>query len=593
MARTVLNGRPVSPGVAVGPALVATELTPERVPERRIPAAEAEAALQALEEARQRAIEGLKRIQAATTRELGIQDAAIYGAQISVLQDPDALKFLRAAIQEQRLAPESAIQALLDRFTQLFESMEGGDVQGWVADLRDPWVAVLRELGAREAEQWSGEGEAAVPLILVVAELSPAVVGRHHRTPLAGIVAARGGRFSHGAVLARSFGIPCVSGIEGAETRIRSGDRLVVYGDQGRVVVGAGEDELREARAAADQIRAIQEALTRQAREECRTADGVRIRLEANIESPRDLDLFDPDIVDGVGLFRTEFAFMERRSFPSAREQQRLYRRILEKMEGRPVVFRTLDTGNDKPLPYFETPAEANPALGWRGLRVSLEFPDLFLVQLKALVRARAAGRVRILLPMVTTLEEMRSARECYERVLDEAGLKREEAPPLGAMIEVPSAAVVLPALARECDFLSVGTNDLIQYLFAVDRDNGRVADLYQPYHPAHLQVLQRIARVCRDAGKPFSACGEMAGYMAGALFLVGAGFRTLSIAPAFVPKIQATLREASLAELEALAARAADCEVAEESTALLEEAAARLWERAVERARATDTASG
>ncbi|MFQ5749521.1 MAG: putative PEP-binding protein, partial [Planctomycetota bacterium] len=238
-----------------------------------------------------------------------------------------------------------------------------------------------------------------------------------------------------------------------------------------------------------------------------------------------------------------------------------------------------------KKLRYFATPKELNPALGWRGIRVSLEWRDLFLMQVSALVRARSRGDVRILLPMVTTLEELRQARALVEEVQAQAKGNPQRVP-LGIMIEVPAAAMALRDLVLEADFLSVGTNDLVQYLFAVDRDNAWVSSLYQTYHPAHLRVLRYIARICNLAGKPVAVCGEMAGEAAGALFLVGAGFRCLSMAPPFVPEIKGLLRQAPLSELERLASRAALCATGEEARGLLDAAVERYWKRAVHCAR-------
>lgn len=575
MARLELKGVSVNPGVGIGTVFVAVEAGGLQIPERKITPSKVAAALAGFEAARLRAIEGLVSIQSATAKELGIQDAAIYGAQIAVLKDPDALQTIRELVRRKHLAPESAIQALLDKFTGLFEGLEGGDIKNWAADLRDPWYAVIRELN-RQQEEHEIETAKVGKLIVVAEELTPSLVTRFDLNHVSGFLCARGGRFSHGAVLARSFGVPTVIGVEKVHARARNGEACVLRAGGGHALLGATKIEQAEAQKLAEELERLTHTLEAAAYEPGRTADGTPVEIRANIESPRDLSLFDVQTVAGIGLVRTEFAYMERPTFPSQKEQSEIYRSILEPFANKPVVFRTLDIGGDKPLRYFKQPAERNPALGWRGLRVTLEWQDLFLQQLQALVEARRMGNVQVLLPMVTTLEELRAAREMLEQVCgeDEPGTKL----PLGVMIEVPSAAMAVEDLAAEADFIAVGTNDLTQYLFAADRDNPWVSELYQPYHPAHLRLLASIARTCQEVGTPLSVCGEMAGEPEGALFLAGAGYRTLSMAPVFAPTIKALLRQAKISDLQEIAKEAARCKTSSESRNLLEQAADSYW---------------
>ncbi|MCH2101758.1 MAG: phosphoenolpyruvate--protein phosphotransferase [Planctomycetes bacterium] len=575
MTRLELKGLPVAPGIVVGPAVL-VDAAEEVGRERRITPTQVDAAVRLFEGARQRAIKSLEIVQGATAQELGLQDAAIFGAQIAVLQDPAALDEIRNLIRTECYAPESAIQIVVEKFSKLFDALEGGDIKNWAADLRDPWHAVQRELALdRSGELADPDGG---PLILIAEELVPSLLTRVPRARLAGVVCARGGRFSHGAVVARSFGVPTVTGVEQIVARIEPGESMVLYADSGRVLLGADEGELISAAQRSEENAAIQDQLFADAGEAVVMRCGQIIPILVNVESPRDLASIDPARVDGVGLFRTEFAYMERPTFPAVSEQAELYREVLHHFQGKPVVFRTLDIGNDKQLRYFQTPTEANPALGWRGLRLGLHWKDLLLAQIQALIEAGDAGDVRVLLPMVTLREEIRETRALIQATLP----PESQMPPLGCMIEVPAAAMALREIAPEVDFVSVGTNDLVQYLFAVDRDNPWVADLYQPYHPAHLRVLHHIAETCAEASTPVSVCGEMAGEMEGALFLVGAGFSQLSVATPFVPQLKAILRRFSQEELSDLARAASQQESAEESHLMLREAAERSWSEVV-----------
>jgi phosphotransferase system enzyme I (PtsI) len=279
---------------------------------------------------------------------------------------------------------------------------------------------------------------------------------------------------------------------------------------------------------------------------------------EVNIESIHDLDTFDVAWTDGVGLLRTEFLYMEKREFPSEEEQYRLYRRVVEHLRGRPVTIRTLDIGGDKQLDYFRMPPERNPALGWRGLRVSLQWPDLLRVQLRAAMRASSRGNLRVLLPMVSSVDQLEEALAIFDSLrldLDEQGYAIPDDVPLGVMVEVPSAIFNLRSFLAEIDFVSVGTNDLVQYLLAVDRDNSWVAKLYEPHDPSVFHALREVANVSREFGKPCSVCGDIASDPLIALVLLGLGYDSVSVAPHFVPEIKYLLRRTTLARAKELAA--------------------------------------
>jgi phosphoenolpyruvate-protein phosphotransferase len=291
-----------------------------------------------------------------------------------------------------------------------------------------------------------------------------------------------------------------------------------------------------------------------------RTSDGGFLQVMANIESLRDLDMFDAAHTDGIGLLRTEFLYMERPHFPSEDEQFRMYRRVLEHMDGKPVTLRTLDIGGDKRLPYFKTPSESNPAMGWRGLRVSLQWEDLLRVQLRAAMRAGSYGNLRILLPMVASLEEVSAVHRIFGSVRSSLLEEGYEVPgdiPVGVMVEIPSLVLCIDDIFALVDFVSVGTNDLVQYLLAVDRDNPWVSKLYEPHHPAVIRSLDLVARASRKAHKLCSVCGDMADDPAIAMLLLGMGYDSVSVAPNFFADIKYSVRRSTLARLRALASEA------------------------------------
>lgn len=331
---------------------------------------------------------------------------------------------------------------------------------------------------------------------------------------------------------------------------------LLVDGDQGCIHINPTEEETEhfdEAKRSRDQRRA---ALAKVADKPAVTMDGAQLEVMVNLESLRDLEMFNPDHCDGVGLLRTEFLYMERNQFPSEEEQFRLYRRVVDHMQGKAVVFRTLDIGGDKQLPYFQLPEEENPALGWRGLRITLEWQDLLRSQLRAILRAGCLGPVSILLPMVTNISEVRRVKDILVDIKGQLLAQGYEVPErveLGVMLEVPSSVVILRDLVKEVDFISVGTNDLVQYLLATDRDNPFVAKLYEPYHPAVIRTLAYIGRVCEESSCPASVCGDLAGDTIIAMLLLAMGFTGVSVSPHFLAEVRLGVRSTTIKRLQKL----------------------------------------
>ncbi len=575
-----VKGVAVAPGLAIGPVHV-VRAAAEAAPTWSVPEEDVPRELARLDSAIRQAGEAILAQQRIVAQQLGERDASIYNVHKLMLDDPSARKEVETTVREQRINAEAAVQAMVDRLRGALAGTDGDRARGaWAQELIDPWRGVLDALMHGDRIEMERDTE---PVIIAAAELTPQVVTFLERTRVLAVVCETGGRFSHGAVLARSFGFPCVVGLPNLLSRLEQGLRICVDGDAGTVGLRPDSNDLDGFLARIERRKARQKKLALHAGEPAVTTDGQPFSAFVNIESLRDLDTFPNGHCDGVGLLRTEFMYMERPQFPSEEEQYRLYRRVLERMGGRAVTLRTLDIGNDKQLPYFKTPKEANPALGWRGLRISLEWQDLLRVQLRAALRASAHGPLRILLPMVSRLEEVQEVHRIFNGVkkqLLDQGFEVAADVPVGVMIEVPSAVFTIEHLLTEADFVSVGTNDLVQYLLAVDRDNPRVAKLYDPQDPSVFAALQHVARAARAAGKPASVCGEMAGDYATALALLGMGFHSVSVVPSMLPEIKYAVRETSYVEAQEIARAACSQATAAGVRAVLAAARERLHQK-------------
>jgi len=500
------------------------------------------------------ALDALRSDEALAAERAGKQEASIFAVHRMYLQDPGALRRVEGIISDQRVNAEAAVNMVIEDLQQSLERMEGANVRSYAMDVTDPWRRVVDALCESERDEILAGDE---KVVLAAKELTPQLVAYLDPARVLAVITEAGGRFSHGAVLARSMGFPTVTALPNLLARLEPGMRVCVDGGHGRVQLrpsDADVDAFLERRAHLLQRR---DALERDAGLPALTPDGQPFGVEVNIASLHELDLFDLAHTDGVGLLRTEFLYMERKDFPSEEEQFRQYRRILEESAPRPVTLRLLDIGGDKQLPYFRTPSEMNPALGWRGIRITLQWRDLMRVQLRAILRASVYGNARILIPMVTSIEEVHALHEVFDELrieLDEQGYEVADDIPLGAMIEVPSSLITVEEFAREVDFISVGTNDLVQYLLAVDRDNPRVASLYDPQHPAVVSALARVAKHAREAACPCSVCGDMAGDPAHSVLLLGLGYDSVSVAGHFVPEIKDAVRRTRLEDARAYA---------------------------------------
>ncbi len=481
------------------------------------------------------------------------ESVAVFEVYQYILKDPVFIGLIREQIERGWIAG-SAVKRVCEKQIAQFSSMSDLYLRERAADIRDLGQRLLTRL----IHEDDGFLTLAEPIILVADEISATLIAEFPRGKLKGIVSARGSINSHAAILARAMGIPAVMGIDHSFELLE--DRtLIVDGYSGELLVDPVASIVREYRQLIVEEEQMDELFATVRNEPSVTKDGVKVSLLLNAGLSADSDIGMNDCADGVGLFRTEIPFMMRDRFPSEQEQVTSYRRVLTSYVGKPVCMRTLDVGGDKQLPYFPI-VEENPFLGWRGIRLTLDHPEIFLVQLKAMLRAsQGLDNLSIMLPMVGSLDEVRVARRLMDRAwrevsaetVDQQGVVRY--PSLGVMIEVPSLLYLLPELSPLVDFWSVGTNDLTQYLLAVDRNNGRVAGIYDALHPAVLKALQQIIDTARRYGKPVSICGELAGDPIGVLVLLAMGYRRFSMNNSNLMRTRYIVRQSSSAELQAL----------------------------------------
>lgn len=552
-----LAGVATSPGVALG---VARRFRPPvlEFPEREAtdPAVEA----RALQDALEATAVDIDAQRAAVAGRAGEYQAAIFDAHRLFLQDEMLLDPVRAEIRDRGRDAPTAWSAAVEAMAAEWEALEDDYMRARAADLRSVGLQVLTQLLGVPAPRPRLEG----PGILVAPDLTPADAAGLDPALALGIATAFGGPTSHAAILARSLGIPAVVGLGDRALEIAEGTALALDGDAGLLhvepstEVTAELEERRRARAEAD----------RSARAEAQapavTVDGVTVEVAANVGSPEEVGAAVEAGCDGVGLFRTEFLFMERGQMPSEDEQEAAYRRAAETLRGRPMVVRTLDVGADKPLPYLAQPREANPFLGMRGLRLGLERPELLVTQLRAILRVAADHPIRLMFPMVATVEELRAARAAVGAAAEGLGVPLPAGLQVGIMVEVPSAALTASALAPEADFFSIGTNDLTQYTLAADRGNERVAALSDALHPAVLRLIGSTCAAAVEHGRWVGVCGELAGDEAATPLLLGLGVTELSMSAPAIPGVKRVVRGVDLGRARELAAHALELPSAE-----------------------------
>ena len=563
-----IKGIGASAGIAVAKAFV-METPSFDIPSHKVEDVAAEKAR--FQDAIAQSKKELEAIREHTLRELGPDKAEIFSAHLLIVEDPEIVSQVNDKIESENMNAAKALDEVAQTMIMIFESMDNEYMRERAADVRDVTKRVMAHiLGVTFVTPASISEE----VIIIAEDLTPSDTAQLNRKYVKGFATNIGGRTSHSAIMSRSLEIPAVVGTKVALEKIKNGDLVIIDGTEGDVFVNPSEDLVKEYEGKRAEFEAYKEELKQLVNEESITADGHKVKLAANIGTPNDLEGVLKNGSDAIGLYRTEFLYMDSETFPTEEEQYTAYKTVLEGMEGKQVVIRTLDIGGDKELSYLDLPKEMNPFLGYRAIRLCLEETDLFRTQLRALLRASAHGNLAIMFPMIATLEEFRAAKALL--LEEEAKLKEEGIEvgqyETGMMVEIPSTAVMAKQFAKEVDFFSVGTNDLIQYTMAADRMNEKVSYLYQPFNPAILNLLHNVITEAHEAGKWVGMCGEMAGEELAIPILLGLGLDEFSMSASSILRARSLVKRLTKSETEAIVNEVLNMDTAEEVVNFLSE---------------------
>ncbi len=557
-----MKGIGASPGIAIGKALVVEEN--EIIIEKK-EISDIEAEIKKLNEAVELSKAELTAVKDKVAREVGEEEAEIFAAHILVLEDPEFIGEAENKIRSEAVNADFALNEIKDMFVSIFEGMDNAYMKERAADIKDVTGRVLRHILGIKVVDLSSLSE---EVVLVAHDLTPSDTATMDKAKVLGFLTDIGGRTSHTAIMSRTLEIAAIVGLTDATKTIKDNDLIVFNGDTGEVFVNPEKaivDEYREKKRIFEEEKKELELLKGKKSE---TIDGRKVELAGNIGTPNDIEALLKNDAEGVGLYRTEFLYMNSDKFPEEETQYQAYKAVLEGMENKPVVIRTLDIGGDKKLSYFEMDEEMNPFLGYRAIRLCLDKTEIFKTQLRALYRASVHGKLRIMFPMISSLEELLQAKKMCEDVKKELAsesIAYSDDVEIGMMIEVPSAAVISDILAKHVDFFSIGTNDLIQYTCAVDRMNEKISYLYNQFNPAVLRLIKMVIENAHAQGKWVGMCGEAAGDQKMIPILLGLGLDEFSMSPISILRARRLVRSVNEKDMKELANKVMTLTKAEE----------------------------
>ena len=570
-----LQGIAVSSGVTIGEALV-LDSEGFRIPRRFVARSAVDTELQRLSNAIAESTAEIKKNRDAVREELGEQYAAIFDAHLAMLHDQRLQEELTSAVRERNWWPEYAVSRTLRRYAKVFQKLDNHIAQR-AHDIYDIEKSLLRNLLGQRRETLASISE---PVVILAHNLTPSETANLDRRFVKGFATELGGPGSHTAIVAEGLEIPAVVGIGPFLADVSGGEPVILDGNQGVVILQPDEETIARYRLEAEVAETVAASLGHLRDLPAETVDGVRVQIRGNIEFPEEVEQCKRRGSDGIGLYRTEFLYLTSQHEPSEEDHYRAYSKVIDAIDGKPMVVRTLDLGSDKMLTEKSPEEERNPCLGLRSIRLSLRQLPMFRTQLRAILRASSHGDVRVMFPLVSTIIELRQARLVLADVMEDLAEHDIDFNPklkIGIMVETPAAAMMLDAFIQEVDFVSVGTNDLIQYTLAVDRGNKDVADLYSACDPAVIRLLKRSLDIADDAGVSASVCGQMSGSVMYTQLLLGLGLRELSVPAAAIPEIKQAVRSVSIADCQAVAKRVLEMNSARDVKAFLRDQKRRL----------------
>lgn len=565
-----MKGIGASPGIAIGKAYVFTHQE-IKVDQKNIEDKEIAKEQQKLENAIEISKKQLQTIKEKAVSELGVSEAEIFKAHLLVLEDPEFIGQIQYSIENEKINAAYATQKIMEQFIKVFQSMDDAYFKERAADIKDVGTRLLKNILGIASQDLSMLEE---DVVIFAHDLTPSDTAQMNKNRVLGFGTEIGGRTSHTAIMARSLEIPAVVGLKEITRQAQQGDMVILDGLTGEVFLNPSQEVLQKYQSKKEMYENYRKELEKLKDLPAQTSDGHRVEIVGNIGTPKDVEGVLKNGGEGIGLYRTEFLYMDRESMPTEEEQFEAYKEVLEIMEGKPVIIRTLDIGGDKKLPYLDTPEEMNPFLGWRAIRLCLENKEMFKTQLRAILRASVFGKALIMFPMISGVQEVRQAKELLEEAkkeLEAENKKYDKDIKVGIMVEIPSAAVSADIIAKEVDFFSIGTNDLCQYTIAVDRMNEKISHLYQPLHPAILRLVKNVIDASHKERIFTGMCGEMAGDPISTLILLGLGLDEFSMSASSIPQIKKIIRSVSMEEAKQIAQEALSLSTSEEIKEMVE----------------------